>query len=279
MKSNKGGIKSWRTPTLFRRALDAKNEDAYWNYVRELHARGNSETFETSKDLCKHSKIRCRRLGADVLAQLGFNSEFPFRKQSISILHNMLKEENSPTVLYSILTALGHYQEKENSSGIKRIADFRHHKSKDVRSGVVFALLSRVDRISVSTLIHLSRDPAVEVRDWATFGLGSNIELDTPAIRKALVARLDDSDGDTQAEAMVGLARRKDPRIRNLLIKELEREDAGTLIFEAAEELGDKTLLPYINRHLESAGQVTGGSWLLYVRAARDALAKPNKKK
>ena len=44
-----------------------------------------------------------------------------------------------------------------------------------------------------------SQDVEGEVRDWATMGLGSRLEVDNPAIRNALAARLDDLEGDTAA--------------------------------------------------------------------------------
>ena len=277
MKNTKKGLKSWHAPTLFRRALNAKNEDSYWNFVGELRSRGIIETFHTAKKLCLSSKIRYRQLGVDVLCQLGFDSGYPFRKESLNIFYKMLKAEKSPKVLNAILVGIGHSQKREDSFGVKGISSFRDHRSSDVRGGVVFALLFRTDRISVSTMIHLSRDKSPEVRDWATLGLGQ-IDLDTPAIRKALIERLNDSDGDTRAEAMVGLARRKDSGIKQQLIIELEREDVGTLYFDAAAELGDKTLLPYIDLQIASANKETDGYWLYIAKTSRDALVHPNKK-
>jgi HEAT repeat protein len=54
----------------------------------------------------------------------------------------------------------------------------------------------------------LTQDTAPEVRDWATFALGTQIDLDTSEIRDALAARLNDPDEVTRAEAATGLSRR-----------------------------------------------------------------------
>jgi hypothetical protein len=40
--------------------------------------------------------------------------------------------------------------------------------------------------------------------------LNAQLNLDSPEIRAALIARLDDADDDTRGEAMIGMARRKD---------------------------------------------------------------------
>jgi len=211
------------------------------------------------------------------LCQLGFDSGFPFGKESLSILHKMLKTEKSPKVLDAILVGIGHSQKPEDTFGVRKISTFRDHSSTDVRKGVVSALLCRSDRISVSTMIHLSRDKSPMVRDWATFGLGTQIDLDTPAIRKALVERLSDPDCHTRCEALFGLAKRKDPRVKQALIQELEREDVTSLAFEAATEFGDKTLLTYIKQQIASADDKTDASWLAEAIESRDALAHPSK--
>src|SRR5262249_8183071 len=81
-------------------------------------------------------------------------------------------------------------------------------------------------------------------------GLGTQMDADTPELRAALLRRLDDPDGITRGEALVGLARRKDPRIveplreglgRGVLEWAAPREDLG---LEAVEELGDRSLVP-----------------------------------
>lgn len=77
--------------------------------------------------------------------------------------------------------------------------------------------------------ITLSTDPDDDVRDWACFALADHwCELDTPAIREALAARLDDVDFDTRCEALVGLAYRRDPRALPRIRAALSRPD-GTV--------------------------------------------------
>jgi HEAT repeat protein len=90
---------------------------------------------------------------------------------------------------------------------------------------------------SLSTMRELTRDTDSEVRDWATFGLAQS-DADDAATRQALFARIDDLDDDTRAEAMYGLAKRGDERVRDPLRLELEREDVGSLFVEAAALIG-----------------------------------------
>ena len=78
------------------------------------------------------------------------------------------------------------------------------------------------DQRSIDGLICLTMDSSVEVRDWATFGLGSMTEQDTPMLRQALLARLDDLDDIVRGEALVGLARRQDERVIEPLRRALE---------------------------------------------------------
>ncbi len=100
------------------------------------------------------------------------------------------------------------------------------------------------DERAIAASIELSRDTDSDVRDWATFGLGSVIEADTEAIRDALYVRLDDSDETTRGEAMSGLAKRKDQRVFPLVLDQLEKMAYWVLPLEAAEALGDPRLLP-----------------------------------
>ena len=111
-------------------------------------------------------------------------------------------------------------------------------------------MLTQEDPTAIATLIELSSDRDEDVRNWATCGLGSMIETDTKEIRSALWRRLREEKKDTDpsydafSEAMVGLARRKDLTIVDILLEELTSERVDTLILDAAEELRHPKLYP-----------------------------------
>lgn len=267
-------MKSWRVPTLIRRALARTDQsEPYWKCVRELQIRGTEEVFDAAAQLCRKRDNASRSLGADILGQLGTPNR-PFRKRSLEILWSLLSLAKSPKVLNSALVAIGHLQEKSDARKIRLVTNLANHSSETVRYGVVHALLSRSDPLSVKTLIGLSNDKVATVRDWATFGLGSMTELDSPRIRKALKERLDDSDLDTRHEALVGLARRKSRDARDRLIAELQEPEPYSLVFEAAIEFDDPSLLPLIEKHRQTVDDRTDPAWLSEVEFACEMLSK-----
>ena len=92
------------------------------------------------------------------------------------------------------------------------------------------------------------------VRDWATFGLGFQCDVDTQEIRTALYDRLFELDDEIRGEALVGLARRKDERVVDLIIERLEANDIDFCLLEAAEEFADARFCPALtNLELVSA--------------------------
>lgn len=125
------------------------------------------------------------------------------------------------------------------------------HPAEEVRFAVAIALSAIAggdqSEAVVSALIRLSTDADGDVRDWATMGLGSITEKDDDAIRDALAARLDDPEGDTAGEALLGLALRKDARALRPLLTRLE-DGPGNLIVEAAGALGSPDALPALRR-------------------------------
>lgn len=244
-----GPRESWRVSTLVKRAIKARDEDGSWKYISVLHWRGTREVFDAAAELCKSKKIKERCLGADILGQVGV-PERKFPEEALKILYGMLKTETNPDVLYSVLVAIGHTQDLKDMHGINKIIILRNHKNSRVRYGVVLALSGREDKKSLYTLIKLTEDPDSDVRDWATFGLGTQTDLDTPRIRKALWRRVNDKDSDTRGEAIVGLVKRKVPGIKNILVKELNQEDPSSLIFEATAEYSDPPLLEKMEDHL-----------------------------
>jgi HEAT repeat protein len=76
-----------------------------------------------------------------------------------------------------------------------------------------------------------------DVRDWAAFGLGVLGNTDSNEIREALVRRLTDSDEDVREEAMVGLGKRKDPRVLSTLLIALEQPNTTVRVIETAYQM------------------------------------------
>jgi HEAT repeat protein len=133
----------------------------------------------------------------------------------------------------SALVALGHLDAGDPVDIVSQAA----HPSADIRHAVAYALGGRADVISVRALTALSSDHDEDVRDWATFGLGSLCDVDTTDVRDALIARLSDENAEVRGEALVGLAMRADRRASPYLIAALKRGETHYLILEASEEL------------------------------------------
>lgn len=256
------------TVELIRLALDHKADDyddVGWNAVVILHYRATREVLEAAQKLCMSLIAKERVLGADILGQLGVR-ERAFPEESVTVLLDMLNEERDPDVLCSVGVALGHQRDPR---AIEPLCKLKNHPDDRVRFGVVIGLLTYEDSVPVETLVELSRDSDLDVRNWATFGLGSQISADSPGIRQALVDRLIDRDPEVRGEALLGLARRKDQKVLRPLIEELASEKVLDLAVEAAVELASPELEPVL---LELAKRWTKDPRLL--RQAIDACSR-----
>jgi HEAT repeat protein len=225
-----------------RRALSATSEGAYWACVEEIQRRGTTEELNAAMELLSEPSEAKRELGAVILGQLGLRigAVFPERRD---LLLDLLREDSSDDLLETALFALGHARDIEDPTGTRTICRYADHPNRDVRRAAVHALLCHEDRYAIGAMIRLSKDAETEVRDWVTFGLGTQIDLDRPRIRAALRARLSYEDATTRAEALVGLAKRRDPGVVDRLMEELHRENPNSLVFEAVVECGDVSLL------------------------------------
>ncbi len=248
-------------------ALTEEDEDRAWDAIAVLHLRGNPATCEAARRLCASQDANERRVGADILGQLG-KTDNKFHEEAVTTLLGMLEREQDPDVLNSIGAALGH---RHDPRAIEPLAHLKHHPEWQVRFSVAHGLWGFEDERAITTLLELSTDPDEVIRDWATTGLGSTIDADTPEIRAALMARLVDEDEVTRREAMVGLARRHDRRVVEPLLAELETGGYESLLFEAAEQIGDPRLYPALIRLREEWEGERGENWLY--RQLEDAIA------
>jgi HEAT repeat protein len=219
-------------------ALSEVSDELAWQAVTVLHFRGTEEVLEHAKRLSASSCNRERRLGADILGQLGV-PERTFPVECTDILCRMLIAEEDAKVLVSVLTALSF---QNGADAISQITRFSDHSDPAVRHAVVLAFASAECPDAITSLVRLSRDVDDNVRDWATFTLGTLFETDTSQIRDALFDRIADHHDDTRCEALLGLARRKDSRVVEALKTELVSDRVGTLAVEAAEAIASAEL-------------------------------------
>ncbi len=233
---------------------ESDNPDLGWEAILALRDRASREDFEAAARLCESSVPHERAVGVDILAQFGRPRAYP--SEICAILLRLLETDDAPDVLRSAATAFGHNSEWVEA--IPLLIRLKAHPDAAVRFAVVFGLLTQTDERAIQALIELSSDKEDHVRDWAAFGLGSQIDTDTPAIREALYRRIVEQDpSPALEEALVGLAVRKDPRFFQSIMDLLNQSEPGTLILEAAEKSGDPRFYPVLLTLKEQ--QLAGG--------------------
>ncbi len=222
--------------------LTEADEEFAWTAITELQHRGTRDVFEQACKLCASPESQERRVGTSILGQLGVLKR-TFPAETVTVLLDMLELEQEPRVLESIAIALGH---RHDPRAIEPLARLKKHPNDHVRYGVVSGLTGYEDELAIQTLIELSRDTtAYYVRDWATFGLGTQIKSDTSAIREALVACMADEEGIVRGEAMIGLALRHDQRMIEPLLNDLTVGWLGTTLTDEADRIR-QTLYPVL---------------------------------
>lgn len=237
------------------KAGDSDNGWTRWDLIQVLHCRANKEVFEVAKRLCADANPKERELGANILGKLG-DSEKKFPNESLVVLLDAIRNETDDKALTAAVYAVGH---SNDTRALETLIKLKNYPNERIRYAVVHGLLHREDKEAIDTLIELSQDEDEDVRNWATYGLGTGIDVDTPEIREALFQRLNEKGDVTldeiRSEALVGLARRKDERVFEPLLKELQQEDAmglegdnTYLVLKAAEEFADSRLLPALFR-------------------------------
>ena len=269
-------LTNYKTEKIFERLLTNKSKENYWKYISELRKRKTDEIFKKSVLLTKSESAKERMIGTDVLAQFGFPRRH--KKEIINLFFQLLKSESDKKVISSILYGIGHNNEKLTNRQVEFLCSFRTHKSVYVKHSLVSALSTIEKDKAIDTLIKLSNDTDPDIRDGATFGIGSQVKTDHKKIRTALWDRISDNDQGTRFEAISGLARRKDHRIKEILKTELENLDEyGSLILESIEYLNDKSFVPILEKKIQENKQskTVNQNWLLNTLDKLNAKEKP----
>jgi hypothetical protein len=225
-------------------ALGAYDEDCRWDLIGGILTECPDDVLEVATDLLRGDLERGRTLGADVLGRL-VGIEPGSRPAILEALLAALAVEKMAAPLASIVAAIGHLGDPGTLGRLYPLAD---HLNAEVRLAVAFAVATISPQPLApearKALIDLSRDTHPEVRDWATFGLGTLSDADGPDVRAALLARAEDAHHEARAEALFGLAVRRDPRAVPHLIRALQSPVVGGIEVDAAAAAADPRLLP-----------------------------------
>jgi HEAT repeat protein len=234
------------TEEIVRSAISTENEDTCWDNIWILQARGGREELAAAAKLCHSQDPNERIIGVNILGQLGMPDR-SFPRECGDVLLELLDRESDANVLASLGIAFGHLQDP---CGVAPLVKWKNHTNPGVRMGVVLGLTCQEDELAIETLIELSDDEDEDIRNWATFALGSQIETDTQALRDALFDRAilemgeEEPIAEIRGEALLGLAIRKDPRVVMPLVEELQSECVSRLAVEAASLLTEPRLYP-----------------------------------
>ena len=229
---------------LFSRAqAEATSEDGdpdvYWELISTLHDRDPAEVWALVAPLATSADVRLQQLVPDVLHRLGHEAQ-PLAMETLSLFAQMLGAAPAPELIASIASACVEFHDPQV---VKMLVPYAGHPDEVVREGVLHAVRRSSKPEAINALISLSQDPVEDLREWATFALGSQLPLvDAPEIRTALAARLTDAHEATRDEAVIGLGLRGDSRALGPLRAQLERGFSGLALFEAARALASPVL-------------------------------------
>jgi len=121
-------------------------------------------------------------------------------------------------------------------------------------------------------------DDDFDTRNWATFSLAQICESDTPAIRDTLYKNLNDIESEVRGEALLGLATRKDTRVINAILEDLQSDFYGSWIFSAIVKMPDKRYLQYFDKYINSLHEEDKKAFDLDIKEAREALREVAKR-
>ncbi len=269
MRNGNADVASLDVDELVAAAIAEQDDsDASARIVGELQRRGTPDVLAAAERLTRNGAARERLLGAWILGQIAYPDAGvePFRSvraRAVVRLLELLHEDPDPEVVRAAISGLGLLSAL---GALDDVLAFATDPDAETRRAVAGAfpgltgwqtVLTDLDAAEaervVSALASLSEDEDGDVRDWALFALGRQYELDSPELRDLFARHLDDPDEGARAEAIVGLARRRDARALPAVLAALGPDVATDVALEAAAHLGDDRLLPRLEE-LAQAG-------------------------
>lgn len=222
-------------------ALQETDDDRWWAIIHQIVALDRAVVFAEGLRLVTSAQSKTRAVGAALLGRIDYNGLGPeARAEAVDALESLSRGSDSPVAVVAICS-LGHLQENR---AIPCVVSLAAHRDPEVRWAVASTLPmlcdSTNDYLVVPYVLELTRDADPHVREWATFGIGTQLEdVDSEVVRTVLAERLKDENEDVRAEALIGLARRKDERAVAAILQAVAAGDPSSYHLDAAGHLDD----------------------------------------
>jgi HEAT repeats len=216
-------------------------DDELWERVDALVRRDLDAAAEIGERLLASDVAERREMGIRLIGIAGVLEDYRFRERAKPLIREALRRETEPGPILWAITQLGHLCDGE---AVALAISHARDADPEVRESLAAALPMMsltddrgTDPRALAVLRDLTTDEDGDVRDWATFGIGTQDDTDDEITRQALFARLEDQHPEARMEAIVGLARRRDERVRPYLMRELAHPDHGDIFDDALEVL------------------------------------------
>lgn len=216
---------------LIKKAFKAKYKSHYWNQITKLRTFVNNEMISRCFEMIYSDDVKFKQIGIDVLCQLGNNRE-SFVESLFDKIFKILRTTSDENLICTSLFAIGHNNQYLKTKHFKTLEQFKNSESKEIRYALTFSLLGVENYKAVTMMIKLAQDRSLRVRDWATFGLGTQIECDNEDIRHVLYKNCFSKDHQIRHEAIKGLANREDKRAKAVILQELKSESYESILFD-----------------------------------------------
>ncbi len=245
---------NWNDEKLISRLINYKTDKSRWETIRILRSRPSKDLFDKCIELINSNDKKKKIIGIKILTQLGIPPR-PFLKETIKIFFNLLKSEKNVDVLFSIFFGISHNNSDLNRNQINLICSFENTENILIKESLVAALGFIENEKAIDVLIKFSKNKANHIRSWATFYIGQ-VDFDNEYIREALWNRVNDKHQETRMEAIIGLAKRKDNRVLEIINQELTKDDFGSMLFEAILETENKDFIPILQKELNESKNI-----------------------
>ncbi len=216
--------KAQPTAALFAAAQTEQDDEVRLPAMRSELVKRN-DALQMPLEFVHSSNPDQRAFGLEILCRFGVHRPDlgkPFFEECVDMSIQCLHDQ-AQVVVTAAAWALRQLGGPRSSSALIQL---RTHMDAEIRVAVIMGIGQNCSHSPeiIETWLYLMDDPDDDVRDWATFSVGSLSEESSPKIIAALLNRLEDPFKPAREEAIWGLASRRHIAGLEILVARFETD-------------------------------------------------------